>query len=128
MSKKISSEKLNAFIANGKANECIKLLGLDSVEKTVVLSKVVLRTKAFKHEPGIPFYAFIKQAGKQAVLVDVSSGNVQTVANHLVAAQTNVRGRFKIGGVTYDKRDTVCGMPRYRAVDSVAKPSNHRVY
>ena len=119
--KKIAAERLNAYVANSRADECIEIYGLTSVEKSVVLSKVVLRTQAFKHQIGVPFYAFVKQAGEQAVLVDVSTGCTQIVSNHLVAAQANVRGRFKIDGVTYDKADTICGMPRYRVVETEAK-------
>jgi hypothetical protein len=118
MSKKksICASKLNAFIANGKADEIIKILNLDSVEKSVTLSKVVLRMPAFNHVSGKPFYAFVKQAGEQAVLVDVASGATQVVNNHQMAAQTNVNGRFKIDGVTYGKADTINGMPRYKPV------------
>ena len=118
MSKKksICASKLNAFIANGKANEVINVLNLDAVEKNVQLSKVVLRIPMFKHVSGKPFYAFVKQAGEQAVLVDVASGAVQAVNNCQIAAQTNVNDRFKIDGVTYAKADTINGMPRYKPV------------
>ena len=125
--KKVSNERLNAFVANNKADEFIVVTGLETIEKSVTLSKVVLRKAVFKHPAGVPFYAFVKQAGEQAVLIDVVSGGAKAVANHDVAAQANVRGRFKIDGVTYDKADTIHGMPRYKVVDSEAKPHSQRV-
>lgn len=124
MSKKrsICASKLNAFIANGKADQVIKILNLDSVEKSVILSKVVLRMPAFNHVSGKPFYAFVKQAGEQAVLIDIASGATQVVGNHQFASQTNVNGRFKIDGVTYAQADTLHGLPRYRPVATDKRP------
>lgn len=114
--KTICASKLNTFLANEKANDIIVSQGLETTEKNVSLVKVVLREPAFKHLPGKPFYAFVKQAGEWGVFVDVSSGSAMAVSNHQVASQTNVSGRFKINGVTYKQADTICGMPRYKAI------------
>ena len=117
MRKFISESNLNAFVANQKANKVIDAQGQSSANSGVFLSRVVLRIKAFKHPSGVPFYAFVKQAGEQTVLVDVETGATRTVANHQFATQTNVRGKFKIGCFTYEQRDTIHGMPRYKVVD-----------
>ena len=116
MSKFISEANLNSFVANQKANKVITAQNLPS-HNGINLSRVVLRVKAFKHPSGVPFYAFMKLAGEQTVLVDVETGATKIVANHQFAAQTNVRGKFKIGYFTYEQKDTINGMPRYKVVD-----------
>lgn len=112
----ISEANLNAYMANQKANKVITAQDLPS-NNGISLSRVVLRIKAFKHPSGVPFYAFVKQAGEQTVLVDVETGATKVVSNHQFAAQTNVRGKFKIGCFTYEQKDTIHGMPRYKVVD-----------
>lgn len=131
MSKKeICEAKLNAVVANQKAEKVVKqLLKLSPdgfvdtpAELGVRLVKVVLRCKAFGHPARIPFYAFVKDMASLSILVDIQSGAVEVFDASTVSACANVTGDFVINGVTYGLKDTVNGQKRYHALPGREKP------
>ena len=50
------------------------------------------------------------------VVFDVATGAVQLIDGSYIASETNVKGNFKIAGVTYGIKDTVNGIARYHRV------------
>ena len=126
----IRDENLNSIVANNKANIAIEVAIQHNptafcgvmIEPNVQLNKVVLRERAFGNSAGKPFYAFAKRAGEVTILVDVVSGKTAFFDDSAISAAALVNERFTIKGVIYDKKDTLNGCPRYRAVGCVEKP------
>jgi hypothetical protein len=137
MKKKIiCSSKLNAYVANQKAETVINAFTAENpakmagaaVEEKIHLRRVVVRSSARKRSkklnPGettplnsSPFYAFVKQAGPVKVVVNVQTGEARVFANEDVISAVKVHsGKFTINGVTYAKKDTLNGFVRYEPV------------
>lgn len=129
----IALEKLNEVLVNVKANAAVKdfnasaapndVIDMDTVDKKVHLAKIVLRAPAVKNQAGVPFYAFIKRAGDKMALVDVISGSAQLVCPSIIASESDVKGKFRINGITYGLKDTVNGYKRYRPLS--CEPRKH---
>ena len=148
MTKTICESKLNGFVANGKAVLALKNFAgahpqevdESAIESGIHLRKMVLRVASTKQQEldreqkvdktiaafakrkgNRPFYAFIKQAGSVAAVVDVKSGVSLVLNNDQIASQTKPEARFKIDGVAYELKDTINGFKRFHAVGSKRK-------
>lgn len=119
--KVISLENLNGFIVNKTINMIANEMGAKAAEEKPRLVRLVLRNSAEPKIPtGVPLVSFVKNLrinGEIVVAVfDVATGAVQLVDGSYIAAETNVKGNFKIAGVTYGIKDTVNGIARYHRV------------
>lgn len=123
----IALEKLNTILVNRKADKVIAdfskknpdLIG--ECDRNVHLVKIILRVAGFKKNARVPFYAFIKRAGAYDVVVDVETGAAQVVDPSIIASETDVKGNFRIDGVTYGLKDTIGGFKRYRPLSCEPK-------
>ncbi len=134
MAKTIALEKLNSVLANIKANKALEVYNqqkpdskIGTVEENVHLAKVTLRVNFAKNEANHPFYAFVKNAGKMLIIVDLVSGTAKVVTPSTVASVTNVKGNFRINGVTYGLKDTINGQPRFRPLSYEPKKDRHKM-
>lgn len=114
-------ENLNGFIVNKTINMIANEMGAKAAEEKPRLVRLVLRNSAEPKIPtGVPLVSFVKNLrinGEIVVAVfDVATGAVQLVDGSYIAAETNVKGNFKIAGVTYGIKDTVNGIARYHRV------------
>ena len=119
--KVVSLENLNGFIVNNTINMIANEMGAKAAEEKPRLVRLVLRNSAEPKIPtGVPLVSFVKNLrlnGEIVVVVfDVATGAVQLVDGSYIASETNVKGNFKIAGVTYGIKDTVNGIARYHRV------------
>ncbi len=119
--KVVSLENLNGFIVNNTINMIANEMGAKAAEEKPRLVRLVLRNSAEPKIPtGVPLVSFVKNLrinGEIVVAVfDVATGAVQLVDGSYIASETNVKGNFKIAGVTYGIKDTVNGIARYHRV------------
>lgn len=117
----IALENLNSLVVNNRVNAAAVKIGLQSNEENVRLVKVMLReSKKAKVPTGVPLYAFVKNFkfnGNNVIAVyDIASGKLQFVNDTFIASETDVKGRFTIGPVTYGLLDTVNGAKRYHPI------------
>lgn len=123
----IALEKLNSILVNRKADKVIAAFSkknpdliFDS-DRNVHLVKIILRVAGFKKNARVPFYAFVKRAGEYVAVVDVETGAAQVIDPSVIASETDVKGNFRIDGVTYGLKDTVDGFKRYRPLSCEPK-------
>lgn len=114
-------ENLNGFIVNKTINMIANEMGAKAAEEKPRLVRLVLRNSAEPKIPtGVPLVSFVKNLrlnGEIVVVIfDVATGAVQLVDGSYIASETNVKGNFKIAGVTYGIKDTVNGIARYHRV------------
>lgn len=119
--KVVSLENLNGFIVNNTINMIANEMGAKAAEEKPRLVRLVLRNSAEPKIPtGVPLVSFVKNLrinGEIVVAVfDVATGAVQLVDGSYIASETNVKGNFKIAGMTYGIKDTVNGIARYHRV------------
>lgn len=119
--KVVSLENLNGFIVNNTINMIANEMGAKAAEEKPRLVRLVLRNSAEPKVPtGVPLVSFVKNLrlnGEIVVVVfDVATGAVQLIDGSYIASETNVKGNFKIAGVTYGIKDTVNGIARYHRV------------
>ena len=135
MEKNICEAKLNGWIANNKVHETLKKIknadpsafeGM-TIENGICLCLVLVRKPIFKRKANRPFFAFVKQVGDAVAMVDVQSGDVAIVSKEAISGRAEVKGRFKIKGVTYKLKDTVNGFKRYEVSSCTEKQKNKRV-
>jgi len=129
----IALEKLNSILVNIKADKTIdefdkKNPGLiGERDGKVHLVKIILRVGSFKKAAHVPFYAFVKKAGSYIAIVDVETGAAQIVDPSVIASETDVKGNFRINGVTYGLKDTVNGCKRYRPLSCEPKRPRRKI-
>lgn len=114
-------ENLNGFIVNNTFEMIANEMGAKAAEEKPRLVRLVLRNSAEPKIPtGVPLVSFVKNLrlnGEIVVVVfDVATGAVQLIDGSYIASETNVKGNFKIAGVTYGIKDTVNGIARYHRV------------
>lgn len=119
--KVVSLENLNGFIVNNTINMIANEMGAKAAEEKPRLVRLVLRNSAEPKIPtGVPLVSFVKNLrlnGEIVVVVfDVATGVIQLIDGSYIASETNVKGNFKIAGVTYGIKDTVNGIARYHRV------------
>ncbi|MBR3662155.1 MAG: hypothetical protein IKN67_02620 [Alphaproteobacteria bacterium] len=119
--KVVSLENLNGFIVNNTFEMIANEMGAKAAEEKPRLVRLVLRNSAEPKIPtGVPLVSFVKNLrlnGEIVVVVfDVATGAVQLIDGSYIASETNVKGNFKIAGVTYGIKDTVNGIARYHRV------------
>ncbi len=120
----ICDANLNSIVANTKADKVIAAIRKERpnfladarIEGEVKLRKITLREPAFNSPAGKPLYAFVKRASKKlTAIVDVESGKAELLPTSIIDSTVSVTGKFTIGGVDYDLKDTMNGLPRYHA-------------
>lgn len=114
-------ENLNGFIVNNTFEMIANEMGAKAAEEKPRLVRLVLRNSAEPKIPtGVPLVSFVKNLrlnGEIVVVVfDVATGAIQLIDGSYIASETNVKGNFKIAGVTYGIKDTVNGIARYHRV------------
>ena len=119
--KVVSLENLNGFIVNNTFEMIANEMGAKAAEEKPRLVRLVLRNSAEPKIPtGVPLVSFVKNLrlnGEIVVVVfDVATGAIQLIDGSYIASETNVKGNFKIAGVTYGIKDTVNGIARYHRV------------
>jgi hypothetical protein len=131
MSNFISLEKLNGALANIKVNEAIKSMQkqfpdwkASAVEDRVRLVKLMLAVDTDKHPARTPFYAFVKNIGKDLVGVDVAFGSILLLSNDLILSCTNAKDKFRINGVEYGLFQNRKGRKRYRPLNTSPRKKN----
>ena len=130
--KVVSLENLNGFIVNKTINMIANEMGAKAAEEKPRLVRLVLRNSAEPKIPtGVPLVSFVKNLrlnGEIVVVIfDVATGAVQLVDGSYIASETNVKGNFKIAGVTYGIKDTVNGIARYHRVEIPRKHPRKKV-
>lgn len=129
MRKCIDLRRINEHCVNDKLMEAVKNQGLEADETAISLVKMSLRyrhtrKRAVMHESSkqfdykkacnTPFYAFYKPVGKsKAAIYRIDTGEVKIVSTSSISNKNEVKGTFKLNGVTYGPKDTINGFRRF---------------
>ena len=113
--RKISAQKMNAYVANQDIDAAILAAGKQSPYKTVHLAKIILRdSPTHKLNAFVPLYAFVKNVEDKLAVNIITNGTIALLDGSQIITASEVKGDFTIGGITYGIGDYINGFPRYK--------------